>query len=162
MPLLEVKNLTVAFDTSVGTFHAVRGIDLSVDAREVLAIVGESGSGKSVAMLSVMGLLPDTATVTADKLELRWPRPAHHRARGTPQDHRQGRGDDLPGADDLAQPLLHRRLPDRGGAALPPRHGQGGAARGGRSSCSSRSASPTRRRGSTRSRTRCRAGRTSA
>jgi len=68
MPLLDVKNLTVAFDTSVGTFHAVRGIDLSVDAREVLAIVGESGSGKSVAMLSVMGLLPDTATVTADKL----------------------------------------------------------------------------------------------
>jgi dipeptide transport system ATP-binding protein len=68
MPLLDVKNLTVAFDTSVGTFHAVRGIDLSVDVREVLAIVGESGSGKSVAMLSVMGLLPDTATVTADKL----------------------------------------------------------------------------------------------
>jgi len=68
MPLLEVKNLTVAFDTSVGVFHAVRGIDLSVDAREVLAIVGESGSGKSVAMLSVMGLLPKTATVTADRL----------------------------------------------------------------------------------------------
>ena len=68
MALLEVKNLTVAFDTSVGTFHAVKGIDLSVDAREVLAIVGESGSGKSVAMLSVMGLLPKTATVTADKL----------------------------------------------------------------------------------------------
>ena len=68
MPLLEVKNLTVSFETSVGTFNAVRGIDLSVDAREVLAIVGESGSGKSVAMLSVMGLLPKTATVTADKL----------------------------------------------------------------------------------------------
>jgi dipeptide transport system ATP-binding protein len=68
MPLLEVKNLTVSFETSVGTFHAVRGIDLSVDPREVLAIVGESGSGKSVAMLSVMGLLPDTATVTADSL----------------------------------------------------------------------------------------------
>ena len=66
MPLLEIKNLTVAFDTSVGLFHAVKGIDLSVDAREVLAIVGESGSGKSVAMLSVMGLLPRTATVTAD------------------------------------------------------------------------------------------------
>lgn len=66
MALLEIKNLTVAFDTSVGLFHAVKGIDLSVDAREVLAIVGESGSGKSVAMLSVMGLLPRTATVTAD------------------------------------------------------------------------------------------------
>ena len=42
------------------------GIDLHVDAREVLAIVGESGSGKSVGMLAVMGLLPPTATVTAD------------------------------------------------------------------------------------------------
>ncbi|MBN9309552.1 ABC transporter ATP-binding protein [Devosia sp.] len=68
MPLLEVKNLTVSFDTSVGVFHAVKGIDLHVDAREVLAIVGESGSGKSVAMLAVMGLLPATATVRADKL----------------------------------------------------------------------------------------------
>lgn len=68
MPLLEIKNLTVAFDTSAGLFHAVRGIDLSVDAREVLAIVGESGSGKSVAMLSVMGLLPKSATVTADRM----------------------------------------------------------------------------------------------
>ncbi len=68
MPLLEVKNLTVSFDTSVGLFNAVKGIDLHVEAREVLAIVGESGSGKSVAMLAVMGLLPNTATVKADRL----------------------------------------------------------------------------------------------
>ena len=69
MPLLEIKNLSVSFDTSVGLFKAVDGIDISVDASEVLAIVGESGSGKSVAMLAVMGLLPSTATVTADKME---------------------------------------------------------------------------------------------
>ena len=69
MALLDIKNLTVAFDTSMGQFKAVDGIDVSVDAREVLAIVGESGSGKSVAMLAVMGLLPNTATVTADKME---------------------------------------------------------------------------------------------
>jgi dipeptide transport system ATP-binding protein len=68
MALLEIRNLTVSFDTSVGLFHAVEGIDLSVDAREVLAIVGESGSGKSVEMLAVMGLLPPSATVTADRL----------------------------------------------------------------------------------------------
>jgi len=69
MALLDIRNLTVSFDTSVGLFKAVDGIDVSVDAREVLAIVGESGSGKSVAMLAVMGLLPSTATVTADKME---------------------------------------------------------------------------------------------
>jgi dipeptide transport system ATP-binding protein len=68
MSLLEIKNLTVSFDTSVGLFKAVEGIDLHVDPREVLAIVGESGSGKSVEMLAVMGLLPPTATVTADRM----------------------------------------------------------------------------------------------
>lgn len=68
MPLLDIKNLTVSFDTSVGEFFAVRGINLHVDSREVLAIVGESGSGKSVAMLAVMGLLPKTATVKADTM----------------------------------------------------------------------------------------------
>jgi dipeptide transport system ATP-binding protein len=68
MPLLEIRNLTVSFDTSVGLFKAVEGIDLDVDSREVLAIVGESGSGKSVEMLALMGLLPPTATVTADRM----------------------------------------------------------------------------------------------
>ncbi len=68
MPLLEIRNLTVSFDTSVGQFFAVKGIDLTVDRHEVLAIVGESGSGKSVEMLAVMGLLPPTATVTADAM----------------------------------------------------------------------------------------------
>ena len=69
MALLDIRNLSVSFDTSVGLFKAVEGIDLSIDPREVLAIVGESGSGKSVEMLAVMGLLPVSATVTADKLE---------------------------------------------------------------------------------------------
>jgi dipeptide transport system ATP-binding protein len=68
MALLEIKNLTVRFDTSNGAFTAVDGVDVSVDGRKVLAIVGESGSGKSVSMLAVMGLLPDTATVTADAM----------------------------------------------------------------------------------------------
>ncbi|MGI6247584.1 MAG: ABC transporter ATP-binding protein [Pseudochelatococcus sp.] len=68
MALLEIRNLTVSFDTSTGPFRAVDGIDLHVDSGEVLAIVGESGSGKSVGMLAVMGLLPPTATVTADRM----------------------------------------------------------------------------------------------
>jgi len=68
MALLDIKNLVVEFQTAAGPFRAVDGVSLHVDEREVLAIVGESGSGKSVSMLAVMGLLPWTATVTADKM----------------------------------------------------------------------------------------------
>jgi dipeptide transport system ATP-binding protein len=68
MALLEIENLVVEFDTVSGPFRAVDGVSLHVNAREVLAIVGESGSGKSVSMLAVMGLLPWSATVTADRM----------------------------------------------------------------------------------------------
>ncbi|PYB71732.1 MULTISPECIES: ABC transporter ATP-binding protein [Rhizobium] len=68
MALLDIKNLTVEFETSTGWFKAVDGISLSIEPGEVLAIVGESGSGKSVAMLAVMGLLPWTAKITADHM----------------------------------------------------------------------------------------------
>ena len=69
MPLLELSNLSVTFATSAGAFKAVDGVDLKVDPGEVAAIVGESGSGKSVAMLALMGLLPKTATVKADRMQ---------------------------------------------------------------------------------------------
>jgi len=69
MPLLDIRNLTVSFDTSTGPFMAVKGIDIAIEPREVLAIVGESGSGKSVSMLAVMGLLPPSATVKADRMD---------------------------------------------------------------------------------------------
>jgi dipeptide transport system ATP-binding protein len=68
MPLLDIKNLTVEFKTASGYFRAVDNVSMNVDTGEVLAIVGESGSGKSVSMLAVMGLLPWTAKVTADKI----------------------------------------------------------------------------------------------
>ncbi|NVK32277.1 MAG: ABC transporter ATP-binding protein [Gammaproteobacteria bacterium] len=68
MALLDIQNLSVEFRTSGGWFRAVDSVDLSCDAGEILAVVGESGSGKSVAMLAMMGLLPWTAKITADKL----------------------------------------------------------------------------------------------
>ena len=68
MALLEIRNLSVDFATAGGVLHAVDGVDVTLDAGDLMAIVGESGSGKSVSMLALMGLLPWTATVRADAL----------------------------------------------------------------------------------------------
>ena len=69
MALLEIQNLTVEFPTTRGLFRAVDGIDMTLEEGDLLGVVGESGSGKSVTMLAVMGLLPDTAQVRAERLE---------------------------------------------------------------------------------------------
>jgi len=68
MALLEIRNLAVEFGTARGRFRAVDGVDLTVDAGEVLGVVGESGSGKSVSMLAAMGLIAWPGKVTADVL----------------------------------------------------------------------------------------------
>jgi microcin C transport system ATP-binding protein len=59
-PLLEIRNLSVTFAGRAGAppVEAVRGLSLSLDRGETLALVGESGSGKSVTALSILQLLP--------------------------------------------------------------------------------------------------------
>ena len=69
--LLEVRQLSVAFDTAAGPLNAVEQVDLTVAPGEVLCVVGESGSGKSVSMLAVMGLLPPTGRIAADAISFR-------------------------------------------------------------------------------------------
>ncbi len=58
-PLLEVKNLSIAFETERGRADAVIDSSFSVPAGGTLAIVGESGSGKSVSALALTRLLPE-------------------------------------------------------------------------------------------------------
>jgi peptide/nickel transport system ATP-binding protein len=56
MALLEVRDLSVSFETEDGLVHAVDGISYDVQRGQALGIVGESGSGKSVSSMTVMGL----------------------------------------------------------------------------------------------------------
>src|SRR6266513_951293 len=56
--LLEVRNLTVAFDTERGQIRPVRNVSLSIFPGQTVALVGESGCGKSVSALSVLRLIP--------------------------------------------------------------------------------------------------------
>ena len=66
--LLNIENLSVTFGQGARAFRAVDNVSLNVRQSEVLAVVGESGSGKSVTMMALMGLLPDSAAIRADKM----------------------------------------------------------------------------------------------
>ena len=57
-PLLDVRDLSVAFHHGSGTSIAVDRISFEIKRGECVALVGESGSGKSVSALSVLKLLP--------------------------------------------------------------------------------------------------------
>ena len=61
--LLEVKNLSVSFDTAQGELQAVRDVSFTLHEGEVLAVVGESGSGKSVLCKAIMKLLRKDARI---------------------------------------------------------------------------------------------------
>ena len=58
MPLLDVQNLQVGFETEAGLLRAVDGVSFSIDAGRTLGIVGESGCGKSVTASSILRLIP--------------------------------------------------------------------------------------------------------
>ena len=67
-PLLEIKNLEVAFKTQNGMVKALKGIDITLMAGKTLAIVGESGSGKSTTAHAIINLLPGSGKITGGEV----------------------------------------------------------------------------------------------
>ncbi len=68
-PLLEVKDLSITFETQHGSVAAVQGASLRLEAGKTLAIVGESGSGKSTTAMAVIGLLPGNGSITSGSIK---------------------------------------------------------------------------------------------
>ena len=59
MKELEIKNLTIHYQTKSGDVHAVNGIDLSIEKGETLGLVGETGAGKTTTALGILRLVPN-------------------------------------------------------------------------------------------------------
>jgi oligopeptide/dipeptide ABC transporter ATP-binding protein len=62
VPLLELRDLEVAFRTEEGVVRAVNGVSLALERGTTVGLVGESGSGKTVTALTVLGLTRSPST----------------------------------------------------------------------------------------------------
>ena len=64
--MLHVKNLSIKFSSHKNEIEVVKQVSFDLGEHKILGIVGESGSGKSVTSLSILGLLPENATLDGE------------------------------------------------------------------------------------------------
>ena len=72
MPALEVRNLTVGY----GDVSVLRGMDLSVEAGQMVALIGANGAGKTTLLRTISGLLkPTGGSITLEGIPLQGLKP---------------------------------------------------------------------------------------
>lgn len=69
--LLHIENLTTVIKSRGDRLVPVDGVDIEIPQGKTVGIVGESGCGKSMTVMSIMGLLPSTASIESGKIMLR-------------------------------------------------------------------------------------------
>ncbi|MDR6952549.1 peptide/nickel transport system ATP-binding protein [Ancylobacter sp. 3268] len=69
-PLLDVRDLGIAFRTGAGLVQVTRDVTFSIAPGETVGLVGESGCGKSVTGLALMGLLPKATSRVSGEVVL--------------------------------------------------------------------------------------------
>ena len=57
--MLDVRDLTIHYETDSGVVHAVEGLNLQLGRGESLGFVGETGAGKTTTALGIMRLIPN-------------------------------------------------------------------------------------------------------
>ena len=80
--VLSVRDLRVHIAVDAGIVKAVDGISFRIPQGRTVALVGESGSGKTVVAQSIMGILPNIASIVSGEILFADPaRPGHRTSR---------------------------------------------------------------------------------
>lgn len=69
-PVLELNNVSVAYDSQAGEVHAVSNVNLTIPKNSIVGLVGESGCGKSTLAHAIMRLMKNNARVTEGSIKV--------------------------------------------------------------------------------------------
>ncbi|MBE3128559.1 MAG: ABC transporter ATP-binding protein [Actinobacteria bacterium] len=69
--ILDVKNLSIDFNTKNGILKAVENVSFKINEKEIFALIGESGCGKSTTALSLIRLLAENGIISSGNISFK-------------------------------------------------------------------------------------------